>query len=55
MMWRQCRERHENELQEFKMGVTGQYRNNAMLTEAVQINNCHIDNQIDNKTEWIFV
>ena len=37
-----------------KMRVKGQYRNDAMLrkiAEAVRINNCHIDNRINNKTE----
>ena len=58
MMWRHCRERHENVLQEFKMRVTGQYRNDAMLrqiAEAVRINDCYIDKRINNKTEWNLV
>ena len=58
VMWRHCRERHENVLQEFKMRVTGQYRNDAMLrqiAEAVRINDCHVDKRINNKTEWNLV
>ena len=58
VLWRHCRERHENELQEFKMRVTGQYRNDSMLrqiAEAVRINNCDIDKRINNKTEWNLV
>ena len=41
VMRRHCQECHENELQELKMRVTGQYWNDAMLrqiAEAVQIN-----------------
>ena len=56
--WRHCQERHDNELQEFKMRVTGQYRNDAMLrqiAEAVRINNSNVDNRINNKAEWNLV
>ena len=58
VLWRHCRERHDNELQEFKMRVTGQYRNDAMLrqiAEAVRINNSNVDNRINNKAEWNLV
>ena len=58
VLWRHCRERHENQLQEFKMRVTGQYRNDAMLrqiAEAVRINNHDIESRINNKTEWNLV
>ena len=58
VLWRHCRERHDNQIQEFKMKVTGQYRNDAMLrqiAEAVRINNSDIDSRINNKTEWNLV
>ena len=58
VLWRHCRERHDNQIKEFKMRVTGQYRNDAMLrqiAEAVRINNSDIDSRINNKTEWNLV
>ena len=58
VLWRHCRERHGNERQEFKMRVTGQYRNDAMLrqiAESVRINNSDPDSRINNKTEWHLV
>ena len=54
VMWRHCRELHEIVLQIFKMRVTGQYQNDAMLrqiAEAVRINNCPIDKRINDRTE----
>ena len=53
-----CQERHDDERQEFTKRVTGQYRNDAMLTqiaESVRINNSHPDSRIKNKTGWNLV
>ena len=53
-----CQERHDDERQEFTKRVTGQYRNDAMLTqiaESVRINNSHPESRINNKTEWNLV
>ena len=54
-LWRHCRDIHGGEMQEFKMRVTGTFRNDAMLrqiTEAVQIDNVEPNRLMNNRTEW---
>ena len=58
VLWRHCREHHEGVVQDFRMSITGNYRNDAMLrqiTEAVQIEHTDNEHLINNKTEWNFV
>ena len=58
VMWRHCREHHGDTIQDFRMSITGNYRNDAMLrqiTEAVQIETTDKENLINNKSEWNFV
>ena len=58
VMWRHCREYHGSDIQDFRMSVTGNYSNDAMLrqiSEAVRINNIGQERLINNKTEWNFV
>ena len=57
-MWRHCREKHGGNIVGFRMGVTGHYRNDAMMrqiSEAVRINRTDAAELINNKTEWNFV
>ena len=54
-LWRHCRDTHSGEMQEFRMSVTGTFRNDAMLrqiTEAVQIDNCDQHRLMNTRTEW---
>ena len=54
-LWRHCRDTHNGEMQEFRMSVTGTFRNDAMLrqiTEAVQIDNCDQHRLMNTRTEW---
>ena len=58
VIWRHCRERHGGEIQDFKMNITGNYRNDAMLrqiSEAVRINDTPREQLINNRTEWNYV
>ena len=58
VMWRHCREKHEGTITDFRMGVTGQYRNDAMLrqiSESVRINGSNDNELINNKTEWNYI
>jgi hypothetical protein len=60
VMWRHCRERHNGEIPDFRMDITGHYRNDAMLrqiAEAVRIHssNSQYNELINNKTEWNYV
>ena len=58
VMWRHCREKHGGNIVGFRMGVTGHYRNDAMMrqiSEAVRINRTDAAELINNKTEWNFV
>ena len=58
VMWRHCREHHGDVVQDFRMSITGNYQNDAMLrqiTEAVQIEHTDKEHLINNKTEWNFV
>ena len=32
-LWKHCKEKHNNEMQEFEMSVTGSYSNDAMLRQ----------------------
>ena len=41
-LWKHCREKHNSEIQQFQMNVTGVYSNDAMLrqiSEGIKINN----------------
>ena len=54
-LWRHCRDTHSSEMQEFKMKVTGKFRNDAMLrqiSEAVQIDNVEPNKLMNTRTEW---
>ena len=54
-LWRHCSDFHDGEMQEFKMKVTGTFRNDAMLrqiTEAVQIDNVEPNKLMNTRTEW---
>ena len=58
VIWRHCRERHGGEIQDFKMNITGSYRNDAMLrqiSEAVRINDTPREQLINSRTEWNYV
>ena len=58
VMWRHCREKHGGALVDFKMGITGHYRNDTMMrqiAEAVRINRTDDNELINNKSEWNFV
>ena len=58
IMWRHCKEKHGGVIQDFRMDVTGYYRNDAMLrqiTEAVRINETPQDELVNNKKEWNFI
>ena len=57
-MWRHCREKHGGDIVDFRMDVTGHYRNDAMLrqiSEAVRIHRSDDNEMINNKTEWNYV
>ena len=48
VMWLHCRERHNVEIPDFRMDITGHYRNDAMLrqiAEAVRIHSSN-DNEL---------
>ena len=54
-LWRHCRDIHNSRAQEFKMSVTGTFRNDAMLrqiTEAVQIENVNPEKLMNTRAEW---
>ena len=58
IMWRHCKEKHGGVIQDFRMDVTGYYRNDAMLrqiTEAVRISETPQDELVNNKKEWNFI
>ena len=58
VIWRHCKERHDGEIPDFKMNITGNYRNDAMLrqiSEAVRINGTARESLINNKSEWNYV
>ena len=55
VLWRHCREKHEEERQLFNMKVTGSYRNDSMtrqIAEAVRMKNVPPERLMNNKTEW---
>ena len=57
VLWRHCKEKHEDIEQNFIMNITGIYHNNAMerqIAEAVNIKNRIQNNMniMNNKTEW---
>ena len=55
VLWRHCREKHEEERQLFNMKVTGSYRNDSMTRQiagAVRMKNVPPERLMNNKTEW---
>ena len=58
VLWRHCSEKHGGNMVDFRMGVTGQYRNDAMMrqiAEAVRINGSDDGELINNKSEWNYL
>ena len=56
-LWKHCKEKHNSEVKQFRMDVTGVYHNDAMLrqiTEGVRINNVNEDSLMNSKNEWNF-
>ncbi|PFX15321.1 Transposon Ty3-G Gag-Pol polyprotein [Stylophora pistillata] len=56
-LWKHCKEKHNREVKQFRMDVTGVYHNDAMLrqiTEGVRINNVNEDSLMNSKNEWNF-
>ena len=54
-LWKHCLIEHGGVKQEFRMSVTGTFRNDAMLrqiTEAVQIDKTDPENRINDRAEW---
>ena len=54
-LWRHCRDSHSSTMQNFKMRVTGTFRNDAMLrqiSEAVQIENTDPQRLMNTRAEW---
>ena len=54
-LWRHCRDIHNGEMQDFRMNVTGVFRDDAMLrqiTEAVQIDNVNPLELMKTRAEW---
>ena len=54
-LWRHCRDIHDGVMQDFRMNVTGTFRNDAMLrqiTEAVQIENVGAGELMDTRSDW---
>ena len=54
-LWRHCRDIHDGVMQDFRMTVTGTFRNDAMLrqiTEAVQIENVGAGELMNTRSEW---
>ena len=52
VMWRHCTEKHGGNIVGFRMGVTGHYRNDAMMqqvAEAVRINRADASELINNQ------
>ena len=54
-LWRHCVDQHGGEMQDFRMSITGSYRNDAMLrqiAEAVQIENAEAGTLMNDRAEW---
>ena len=54
-LWRHCRDSHSSMMQDFKMRVTGTFKNDAMLrqiSEAVQIENTDQQRLMNTRAEW---
>ena len=54
-LWKHCLEKHGGEVQDFRMSVTGSFRNDAMLrqiAEAVQIENAETGTLMNDRAEW---
>jgi hypothetical protein len=57
VLWRHCEEKHDNEIQEFKMNVTGMYNNDAMarqIAESVRISKVPEAKLMNTREEWNF-
>ena len=57
VLWRHCEEKHDNEIQEFKMNVTGMYNNDAMarqIAESVRISKVPEGKLMNTREEWNF-
>ena len=54
-LWRHCRDFHGGTMQEFRMKVTGTFKNDAMLrqiSEAVQIERTDPNRLMNTRAEW---
>ena len=54
-LWKHCRDTHNGAMQEFKMNVTGTFKNDAMLrqiSEAVQIECTDAGSLMNTRAEW---
>ena len=54
-LWKHCREKQGNKIQQFQMNVTGVFSNDAMLrqiSEVVKINNVDEESLMNSKNEW---
>ena len=57
-MWRHSGDRHDGNIPDFVMNVTGTFHNDAMLrqiTESVLISKTKEDNLVNSKSEWNYV
>ncbi|CAB4041794.1 Hypothetical predicted protein, partial [Paramuricea clavata] len=55
VLWRHCEEKHDNEIQEFRMSVTGMYNNDVMarhIAESVRISKVPEGQMNDIYTKW---
>ena len=54
VMWRHCKKEHQSTVVDFRMSVTGYYKNDAMLrqiSEAIRIEETEEDELINTKEE----
>ena len=54
-LWKHCKEKHNNEMQKFKMNVTGSYSNDAMLrqiSDGFRIDQLPEGSLMNSKNEW---
>jgi hypothetical protein len=57
VLWRHCEEKHDTEVQEFRMNVTGMYNNESMarqIAEIVRISKVPEGKLINTREEWNF-
>ena len=55
ILWKHCLEQHDGEMQHFRMNITGNYGNDAMLrqiTEGVKIENTDVERLMNERREW---